>query len=1058
MGISPLSPPSCCPGLILGIDLGANSLGTALVRLDPAAIEFMGVRVFPAGVEGNLEEGREESRTAARRQARLARRQTQRRQRRLYKVFHLLQLMGLLPTGKRVEVLHKVQSELERSYPETTVLPWFLRARALDHPLEPYELGRALYHLAQRRGFLSNRAGGKQEDKERSTIKAAIKGLSAAINLAGKRTLGEYMASLNPREQPLRNSARSAVHYTHRSMFEDEFTLIWESQQAHYPRILTEGQRQSLHHALFHQRPLKDQSNLIGECELEPLEKRAALRLLAAQRFRILGLVNNLRLRIHDGNERKLTPNERALLLDLCEKADKLSFAEARKALGLPKTQKFTIEDGGEKNVPVNLTAARLRAALGQRWDSLTPFEKDDLVEDVGDGRRCPNDEALEECARKKWGLPSDVAEALSKVRLPDAYGRYSLKALLALLPPLEDGLTVEEAIRALPAYSGTRNTAEPLPLLPPVQDLKKVLGEIRNPAVLRSLTELRKTVNAIIRRYGLPEKIHVELARDLKKSKRERQNQTEQNRDREKLRLEAIEELRKHDAARFANVSNFDIDKYRLAMEARWQCPYTGQKYGFTDVFGEHPQVDVEHIIPRSRSLDDSYLNKTLAYRSTNVEKGNRTPREWLFESDPDRYEQMIGIVRGFDPRFEVGRKLRRFSMELSDPDSLLSEFTERQLQDTRYASKLACRYLGVLYGGTSDASGARRVFACAGQVTAKLRRAWDLDRILSGKPEKSRDDHRRHAIDALTVALSSPAIIRELATAAGEADRIFRRKVILSAPWVDFAAQTRGAVEGIQVSHRPLRKLSGPLHEKTFYSAPRKHVVGADKRGKPIEKEYVHYRVPVTKLTSPADFESIVDARIRAAVKQKADDLGGGGNKFENNWPSLITRKSQAVPIKRVRIRKGISVVSIGKNERQRFVIPGKNHHAEILAGTDASGHVKRYLCRSVTMLLAMERKRQGVPVVQRDHGPGHSFRCTLSEGDLVEAKGPNDQTPRIWKVRTARESGQFDLTPALDARLKTDIQKDGMWRPSVNSLFSGGARKVLITPLGELVPAND
>ena len=139
--------------------------------------------------------------------------------------------------------------------------------------------------------------------------------------------------------------------------------------------------------------------------------------------------------------------------------------------------------------------------------------------------------------------------------------------------------------------------------------------------------------MNPIIRRYGLPDRIHVELARDLKKSKHERQDQTKRNRDREKLRQEALEGLRNKDAVRFANPRNSDIEKYQMATEARWQCPYTGQQYGFTDVFGEHPQVDVEHIIPRSRSLDDSYLNKTLAYRSANMEKGNRTPHEWLFE-----------------------------------------------------------------------------------------------------------------------------------------------------------------------------------------------------------------------------------------------------------------------------------------------------------------------------------------------------------------------------------------------------------------------------------------
>jgi CRISPR-associated endonuclease Csn1 len=1048
---------------ILGIDLGSGSLGTALVCPERQEILFAGVRVFPAGVTGNLDEGKEESRTVLRRMARLARRQTQRRQRRLYKVFRILQRMQLLPPGPRVEVLCKLQRELELRYPQTTVLPWYLRARALDHPLERSELGRALYHLAQRRGFLSNRVGGRGDAEKRGIVKDAIRGLRAAIAAAGKRTIGEYMASLTSAEMPIRNKPEISEHHAQRSMCEDEFRLIWEAQAGYHTEILTETWRARLHAAIFHQRPLKDQSYLVGECELDPSQKRAPLRLLAAQRFRVLGFVNNLRIRLDDGNDRKLTPNERTILLDQCEKSEKLSFAAAKRALGLVSTTKFTIEEGGEKNVPVNLVSTRLRAVLGERWDALSPEQKDDLVEDVGDGKRCQTDEALEACARNKWGIPADAAEALGKVRLPDGYGRYSLEALRELLPSLEAGNTVEEAIRAHPRYEKSRRQAEPLPLLPPVKALKDVLGEIRNPAVLRSLTELRKTVNAIVRRYGKPDLIRVELARDLKKSKTERQKDTVRNRDREKLRQEAVDKLREQDPHRFANPRASDIEKYLLVMESKWWCPYSGRQYGFVDVFGDHPTVDVEHIIPRSRSLDDSFLNKTLAYRTANMEKGDRTPREWLFQSDRDRYDAMIDIVKGFDARFDVGKKLRRFSMELSGPDSLLTEFTQRQLQETRYASKLACRYLGVLYGGTVDAEGTQRVSACAGQVTAKLRDAWDLNQILNPerKPKKSRDDHRHHAVDAITVALSSGRLIRDLATAAGEADRLHRRTITLPVPWTGFSEQARKAIESIQVSHRPVRRLSGPLHEDTFYSRPRQCVVGVDAKGKQRTRECVHYRVPVVKLESRKNIEAIVDGRVREAVAAKFDELGGGGNRFEKNWPVLRTRAGGCVPIKRVRVRKSDPVVQIGKAGRERFVITGSNHHAEILKELDPAGRVLRYtFAPVVTMLEAMERKRQGVPVVQRDHGPGLEFLCTLSEGDLVEGKRPQDAQARLWKVRTVDKNGRIFLSSAMDARKKDEIKREhDHWEPTVNSLFGpGAARKVYVTHTGEVIPAND
>src|SRR5262249_19759820 len=209
----------------------------------------------------------------------------------------LLQRFGLLPAGGRVEVLADMDRQLRTRYGETTVLPWFLRARALAHALEPYELGRALYHLAQRRGFSSNRIGGTREEKdekERSEMKAAIRGLRAAIEAAGKRTLGEDMASLDSHVTPLRNKGNVFFeHHTDRKMYEHEFALMWEKQHLYHSALLTDDRRERLHVAIFHQRPLKDQSHLIGLCELERTEKRAPVRALAAQRFRVLGFVNN---------------------------------------------------------------------------------------------------------------------------------------------------------------------------------------------------------------------------------------------------------------------------------------------------------------------------------------------------------------------------------------------------------------------------------------------------------------------------------------------------------------------------------------------------------------------------------------------------------------------------------------------------------------------------------------------------------------------------------------------------------------------------------------------
>ncbi|MBM3746954.1 MAG: hypothetical protein FJW34_14285, partial [Acidobacteria bacterium] len=159
-----------------------------------------GVRIFPAGVEGSpeqIEQGREESRAAKRRQMRLMRRQTDRRRRRLKRVYGLLASWGLLAEGEtsaaRGRALEALDRELAARYPETSMPPYYLRARSLDHKLEPVELGRCLYHLAQRRGFLSNRkVRSRESEEDRGKVKRGISQLWAAIEASGARTLGEY--------------------------------------------------------------------------------------------------------------------------------------------------------------------------------------------------------------------------------------------------------------------------------------------------------------------------------------------------------------------------------------------------------------------------------------------------------------------------------------------------------------------------------------------------------------------------------------------------------------------------------------------------------------------------------------------------------------------------------------------------------------------------------------------------------------------------------------------------------------------------------------------------
>jgi CRISPR-associated endonuclease Csn1 len=979
--------------MILGLDLGVKSVGIALIDASAKKIALTAARVFPAGVEGDFEAGRDSSRNQNRREKRLQRRQTDRRARRLKKVYNILANAGLFPEGDPHEQLKELDRRLAKKYGPHPGHPYVLRAKALDQALEPFELGRALYHLSQRRGFLSNRLAPVKEDEETGTVKGAIESLEQKIAAAGKRTLGEYLAGIDPRVERIRE------RYTSRRMYEQEFVAIWTAQAPHHASLTLEWERK-LYEAIFHQRPLKDQDHLIGRCSLIPTEPRAPLRLLEAQRFRILDRVNNLRLAEPD---RPLAAEERAKLAEELERSEKLTYAQVRKLLGIK--AKFSIEAGGEKAMPGNTTYARFAQALNWHWTKMPRERQDRLVEEWHNAK---TDEAFAAALRAWNEFSEDEIARLCQVRLQDGYLGFSLAAIRRLMPHLEKGLATSAARKA--EFPETFESQEPLPLLPPVAE---ALPELRNPAVMRVLTEVRKCVNAVIKKYGKPEIVRIELARDLKRNKKDRQALTDQMREREKEREAAKMALKK---CGLEKISRADVEKYLLWEECGGICPYTGKCIDLCGLFGHQPQFDVEHIVPRSRSLDDSFLNKTLCHRDENLRKRRMTPWE-MFRDDPAAWERFRERVS----KFKSKAKRDRLLIQETDTEKLLATFSSNQLNDTRYASRLAAKYVGLLYGGVDDASGTKRVYTSAGQITAQLRRFWNCESILdpNKRPyeEKKREDHRHHAIDAAVTAMASPAIVQELSRAAAQSEQAGQRRLrSFVEPWPGFRDQLHTMIlEHTVVSHRPERKLQGPLHEETYYA---------------VRQDGLHIRKPLESV----DPNKIVDKTVRERVLAGHQTLADG------------------TPIKRVRVHYSGSPVPISEGRKLRHVLTGDNHHMEVVA-VQKRGKTS-YVGFVVSRLEAMRRRRMGEPVVKKDHGPDTAFLFSLSEGDMVRWKG------ELWRVRgvTLQGNGLLTLSRAQDARLKADIPKEDLPRPTVNVFVQSGGRKVNVSPLGEVRDAHD
>jgi CRISPR-associated endonuclease Csn1 len=1037
----------------LGIDLGTNSVGWALIA--PDGIVAMGSRVFAEAVNGDISKGKEESKGVDRRNARQARRQTDRRARRLSKAFNLLQGAGLLPPAEptRHEALAKLDLELGAKYKADAegaahTLLYRLRTLGLDEKLEPYVLGRALYHLAQRRGFLSNRKtspAGDKEKEEEGKVKEGIAELRKSMEASGARTLGEYFSRIDPTEQRIRQ------RWTARDLFQAEFDAICKKQRTYYADLLTAEFEQRLREALFFQRPLKPVKP--GDCDLEKGESRAPIAHPLAQRIRLVQVVNNLEVVPPQGQglPRPLWEDERNKLLAALEQGGDLTMAAGRKLIGLGRGWTFNLEAGGEKRLVGNRTGKKITDAIGERWHALTAGEQAQLAEDL----RQADDEA--DLARRLSGrLTPEEIRKLQEVTVEPGYAAISLTAMRKLLPLIEEGLRYGEARHRI--YGETFLTGPPLSKLPPA---RKVFAALRNPTVERSLSELRKVANAVVRRWGKPERIHVEVARDLKNPKAKREEIWKRQRANEKAREKAAAEILKQFPP--YRVRRDDIEKYLLWQECEGVCTYTGRSISLSDLFGGDAQFEVEHIIPRSRSLDNSFNNKTLCALEANRGKTNLTPFE-AFAHDPKKWEEILQRVRRFKGD-SARQKLRRFEMmELE-----AGEFISRQLNDTRYASKLAAEYLGLFYGGR-NAEGKQRVQASTGGVTGKLRADWGLNAILGDGPtanggyvEKSREDHRHHAIDALVIALTTNSRIKHLAESSAYGDRD-RRREPFAAPWPEFFGKVKTAVDGIAVSHRADRKVSGQIHKDTLYSKP---YFRMDK-GRKVEVRRV--RKKLEALTGEKEAETIADKAVRDAVLEKLKELGGDAKKFaeRTNLPSLPGRNGKATPIRSARIERVQSVQTIGNGPRERHVELGSNHHLEIFAILDQDGNEKKWDGQLVSTYKAMQRLRpgSGEPLVQSEHGPGTRFKFSLAPGEMIELTENGERG--LFVVRSISQQMGKDGKPyapmvefvaATDSRLKKEIKAAKKWRANpVNTLRKLACRKVVISPIGEVIESHD
>lgn len=1001
----------------LALDLGSTSLGWAMVRLnaadEPCAVIKAGVRIFSDG--RNPKDG--SSLAVSRRQARAMRRRRDRLLKRKARMMKTLLAHCFFPGD-----------EAERKAPEKFD-PLALRAKGLDQALQPAEFARALFHINQRRGFKSNRKTDKK-DNDSGALKTAIGQLRQSLQDTGCRTVGEWLYARHQKGEPVRARYRetrvtrddgktkiekSYDLYIDRAMIEAEFDALWARQAQFNPTVFHETARAELKDCLLHQRPLKPVKP--GRCTLMTDEERAPLALPSQQRFRIYQEVNHLRLLREGLSEEPLTLAQRDQIVQALETSPKRTFTQLRKLLGF--SGDFNLEDDKRTDLKGNATSAALsrKELFGSQWAGFSADLQDQIVMQLLTEE---NETRLMAWLQTNTGVDEATASRIADVQLPEGYGSLSAKALQKILPALQrEVITYDKAVLAAGfdhhSHISHAATGEILPALPyygqylqrhvgfgsgkPEDSDEKRYGKIANPTVHIGLNQVRTVVNALIQRYGHPSEVIIEVARDLKQSQEQRKEEQKRQADNQRRNQRIREQIAQLLGLSPDNVKTADLQKMILWEElssnvAERRCPYSGVQISAAMLLSD--QVEIEHILPFSQTLDDSLNNKTVAMRQANRIKGNRIP--WDARRD---FEAQGWATADMLARAELMPKHKRYrfgenGLQLWQRDD--KDFLARALNDTRHLSRVAREYLSLICP-----QGTR---AIPGQMTAMLRAKFGLNDILGLNGEKNRNDHRHHAVDACVIAVTDEGLLHRFASASASARERQLGKLVdsMPLPWPSYREHVQRAVQHIWVSHKPDHGHEGAMHNDTAYALLGKDRVRVRKMvdGRRVREE------STLKVIAFADARS----HARHGLLPSGEPRPYKGYKGDSNY-----------------------CIDIVRNDKGKW-------EGEVISTFDAYQLVRQ---GGVQRLRHPTLSCSGKPLVMR-----------LMIDDLVKFEIPG-QAAMVGRVATISANGQIFMASHneanVDARNRDKSDPFGYVSKMAGSLQKAGGRRVTVSPIGEL-----
>lgn len=721
----------------LGLDIGTASVGWAVINEDKQRIEDLGVRIFER--PENPKNG--ESLAKPRRDARSARRRLRRRRQRLNSLKNFFIKQQLL-TAEQIQFLLTPNKANHLKYD-----PYILRQKAIDSQVSNEELFLAVYHIAKRRGYKSNRKKVEENSEESGKVLQAIrqnKALLTNYRSVATALLQDDKFKLNKRNK-LDNYTNSFI----REDFEKELIAILKAQN--WADSWIQELLYSVPNGLFYQRPFMTPElieKMRGKCPLED-EPRAPKNSFSFELFRLAQDLAHLT--YNDGD--KLSPEQIQRVVKKAKTTAKVTYKAIKEVIGFKNDTNFHFDyirgkqaeySEMEKREFCNLKFyhAIKKACTETDWSVV---EQDiDVFDQIGYVLTTCKDDASVKDALTKLQLSSATIDQLEKLSFSGFCG-HSLTALRKLTPHLLNGHTYNQAVESeYPGkfneqLSGDKNE------LPPLSEDQ--LNQLTNPVVKRSISQTRKVVNAVIRKYGAPTQIKIECANELAKNFRDRRDIKKAQDENAELNTKIIQKLKEFG---ITNPSGTQITKYKLREQQLCKCAYCGKNLD-EDTLLDDRVTEIDHIIPFSRSGNDGLNNKVIVCPTCNQDKLNRTPFE-KWGNDPARWSKIQELAESFNIPFA---KKKRILAEKIPKE----EWASHALNDTRYIMRFMSQYIKSNLKFSDESKGKRKVILPTGFITSYLRKMYHLG-------DKDRElNNCHHAVDACIIASVNQAQIKKFA-----------------------------------------------------------------------------------------------------------------------------------------------------------------------------------------------------------------------------------------------------------------------------------------------------